>query len=582
MLKYICTESNEQVAYMRLYMPSKIAMLLTLALICPAVLLAEEQVAMKAGDVEVLRYQAEPLSNPKGNANISADEFKIASHFIHPLKTPSGFAVTEAQPADHPHHFGLWWPWKHIMNGDRELVTWEQQARQGYVRATSHRWENGNLVAEAEYVDRLAEGGPEVLLKETATLAVSEIVEQPAKGYYLDITISQTPAVERNVPVTAYRYSGFAMRGTLHWNNDNSTVLSSEGKDRTNGNGTKARWLRWQGTTPSGGQAGVLIMTHPRNRRYPEQIRIWPKDWHHGALFANFNPVMTDDWVLEPGKTYTRKYRLFVYDGEVSAEQADKLQAAYAIPGRKLSAFDNGLTDVTSVEAQAKLLKELGYDGICTRPNKCTPELLAACDKFGVDVAATYITLPGTATAIPPAIIKHIERLKGRDTLVWLNIDKPNATVEQALSVIHKVCDLAAANGLEVVLYPHINCRTDTVERTEKLRKLANRDNLGISFNVCHFLAQTDASKLEETIRSIAPNLKLVQVSGANQLDQPRADWNQLILPLDEGDFDVGRVFRTLDEIGYDGPVNLQCYRVPLPAREHLVKSMNAWRKYNE
>jgi len=54
--------------------------------------------------------------------------------------------------------------------------------------------------------------------------------------------------------------------------------------------------------------------------------------------------------------------------------------------------FDNGLTDVKNVEEQAKLLKELGYAGICTRPKNCTDELLAAFDKLSAHtkVRTTY------------------------------------------------------------------------------------------------------------------------------------------------------------------------------------------------
>ena len=34
---------------------------------------------------------------------------------------------------------------------------------------------------------------------------------------------------------------------------------------------------------------------------------------------------------------------------------------------------DNAFGDVPSFEDQARLLKELGYDGICTRPQKKSP-----------------------------------------------------------------------------------------------------------------------------------------------------------------------------------------------------------------
>lgn len=249
---------------------------------------------------------------------------------------------------------------------------------------------------------------------------------------------------------------------------------------------------------------------------------------------------------------------------------------------RPFFAFDNGLTDVESVEEQAQLLRALGYDGICTRPANATPALFAAFDQHGVGVSASYVVVDPTAEKLPVAVVRHIESLKGRDTIIWLGLSNEKAEATPAVAMIRRVYDLATANGLEVVLYPHINFRTDTIARTERLRDMADRPDLGISFNLCHFLAQTDAAKLEETIKTIAPHLKIVLLSGANRIPAPKPDWDQLILPLGEGNFEMMRVFRTLDEIGYEGPVGLQCYRVPGPATQHLKTSINAWRKYHD
>ena len=71
---------------------------------------------------------------------------------------------------------------------------------------------------------------------------------------------------------------------------------------------------------------------------------------------------------------------------------------ASAAPAPPLFPFDNGLTDVKSVEDQGALLRELGYSGICTRPNHATPEFFAAMDKHGLKVCATYVVL-GAARA---------------------------------------------------------------------------------------------------------------------------------------------------------------------------------------
>jgi len=37
-----------------------------------------------------------------------------------------------------------------------------------------------------------------------------------------------------------------------------------------------------------------------------------------------------------------------------------------------------------------------------------------------------------------------------------------------------------------------------------------------------------------------------------------------------------------LKDLGYRGPVGLQCYGIPGDARDHLAQSMAAWRAMNE
>jgi sugar phosphate isomerase/epimerase len=243
-------------------------------------------------------------------------------------------------------------------------------------------------------------------------------------------------------------------------------------------------------------------------------------------------------------------------------------------------ALDNAFSNGESVQEQASILKELGYDGICTRPNAASPELYTAFDKLGLDISATYVVLSAEIADLPSNVVKHLESLKGRDTIVCLALTNVKASEVKSVAAIRMVCDHARANGLEVVLYPHAHFRTDTIQRCERLRKLAKRPGLGISFNLCHFLYQNEDERLEETLKSIAPNLKLVQLNGANRIPREKPQMSELILPLGEGTFDVGRVLRTLDEIGYEGPVSLQCYNIAQPATEHLKSSMNAWRKY--
>ena len=244
-----------------------------------------------------------------------------------------------------------------------------------------------------------------------------------------------------------------------------------------------------------------------------------------------------------------------------------------------LFVFDNGLSGLTSPTEQAALLKELGYDGICTRPANATPELFAAMDREGLKVRASYIAVPAAkGSHVPPEIAGHIGMLKGRGTLIWLGLTDAKAGDDRAVEAIRKVCDLAAAADLEVALYPHVGFKTSTVRECARLADLADRRNLGLSFTLCHFLAQNDAKELETTLRAFGPRLKLVQINGCDAIPPGKADWKRLIQPLGQGTFDVGRVIRCLDAIGYQGLFNLQCYQIESPAREHLTASMRAWR----
>ena len=243
--------------------------------------------------------------------------------------------------------------------------------------------------------------------------------------------------------------------------------------------------------------------------------------------------------------------------------------------------FDNGLADVGTVEDQAALIKKLGYAGICTRPQAATPELVAAFDQHGLRIMATYVVLPagGEPGAGEEA---HFKLLKEHQTVVWLSVSKLKgkaSTDEEAAATIRKVVDLAAKYGLKTCLYPHVYFHTDTVKSCERVYRLVERPELGLSFTLCHFLAQNPHRELEATLKRIGPKLMLVQINGANQLKEPGPDWKQLILPLDHGDFDQGRLMRALDEIGYRGPVNLQCFNIKRPAAEHLAASMKAWKQ---
>lgn len=82
-------------------------------------------------------------------------------------------------------------------------------------------------------------------------------------------------------------------------------------------------------------------------------------------------------------------------------------------------------------------------------------------------------------------------------------------------------------------------------------------------------------------LRRAMPWLWAVSINGADEFDE-KPGWKRYIQPLGQGNFDVGRLLRTLKELGYKGPIGLQCYGIGGDAREHLARSMTAWQKLSK
>ena len=108
--------------------------------------------------------------------------------------------------------------------------------------------------------------------------------------------------------------------------------------------------------------------------------------------------------------------------------------------------------------------------------------------------------------------------------------------------------------------------------------KKVDRKNVGVGFNLCHFLKLDDEKNLERRLKEAMPYLFAVSINGADGGDTNRMGWDRLIQTLDRGSFDVGRVLKTLKQLGYTGPIGLQCYGIPGDNRENLKRSMKAWR----
>ena len=246
-------------------------------------------------------------------------------------------------------------------------------------------------------------------------------------------------------------------------------------------------------------------------------------------------------------------------------------------------AFQNGVHFKTTSE-RVKVLKELGYDGIgsakLTQSDLPLLERLKHYEDAGLQLFSFYVggRLGKNGYSYAKEISEAIAQLKGRDTILELYIQgsKKNHTDEHAVAFIQEIADQAKDSGLRVVLYPHAGFYVDTIGDAVRVARKCKRDNVGVMFNLCHYLKVEPKTDLKAALTEAKPLLWQVSTSGA---EIGGNNWGQLIQTLDRGTFDQNNLFQILGELGFSGNVGFQCYAIRGDSRENLKRSIEAWNK---
>lgn len=243
-----------------------------------------------------------------------------------------------------------------------------------------------------------------------------------------------------------------------------------------------------------------------------------------------------------------------------------------------LFVFENGVR-IGSTEERVKVLKELGYQGIGSANPRNLPARLKHYDKAGLGFYSIYVgvNLTKDGPTYDKQIAQAIKDLKGRDTVIELYVrGKPDNAEEQAVQVVRELADLARASGLKVVLYPHSGFYVDTIGDATRVARKVKRDNVGVMFNLCHFLMVEPKSDLRATLEEAKGLIWRASLSGA---EKGGRSWGKLIQTLDQGNIDQQQVLNELRRVGFTGAIGLQCYAIRGDARDNLKRSIEAWKK---
>lgn len=288
---------------------------------------ARGKLAINIAGRKALEFQAQPGEMPSSDIK----EIFRRGGYIHPVYTPSGRVITDDYPPDHYHHHGIWFAWTKTEFEGRHPDFWNVGDGTGKIDfvALDSSWSgpvHGGFKARNAYID-LSETAPIRVLNEQWKV-IAYNVGRGARAYTMfDLIATDECATAKPLVLPEYRYGGVGFRGHRQWlDKDNCNFLTSEGKDRSNGHGTRAKWCHIGGRI-DGQLAGIAVLDHPGNFRAPQPMRINPDQ-----PFFCYAPSLMGQWEITPGKAYVSRYRFIVYDGAPDKAELDRLWNDYASP----------------------------------------------------------------------------------------------------------------------------------------------------------------------------------------------------------------------------------------------------------
>jgi sugar phosphate isomerase/epimerase len=238
---------------------------------------------------------------------------------------------------------------------------------------------------------------------------------------------------------------------------------------------------------------------------------------------------------------------------------------------------------------QAQLLSELGYDGAGHLWFDNVRERLQTLDDAGLKLFQIYTQLNVGSSANPPydpRLRDVLPLLRGRGTTLGVLTagGKPSdeALDLRAVELLREMASSAEPHGVRLALYPHVKNWLERVEDAVRVAAKTDRPNVGVMFNLCHWLKVGDETRLKPLLRAAMPHLLAVSINGTDTGAEIRSGKGNWIQPLDSGSFDICGFLQTLHDMGYAGPIGLQCYGIPGDAREHLSRSIAAWRTLSQ
>ena len=269
---------------------------------------------------------------------------------LHPVWTPAGHVVTAEQPADHPHHGGIWIAADHIgllLQGPDGTERYDycfyvdqvfQGRMPGQIRESSlclltHTDHAALVRQDLDWV------GPAEWGAEAGRAVVSErrwtAVTVSEAGHIFDITSEVTPAGDTPVALGPTRHAWFNARVADAIALDTASRVTASG-GTLGASAIQTRdtdWVDYSGPVGGGAMAGITVAPVE-----PRQSAWFVADW--GIMTVG--QIRDEAIVLQPGERARFACRMLAHDGPLSAGRDIWARVSFVAPDDMTSTTTGG------------------------------------------------------------------------------------------------------------------------------------------------------------------------------------------------------------------------------------------------
>lgn len=251
-----------------------------------------------------------------------------------------------------------------------------------------------------------------------------------------------------------------------------------------------------------------------------------------------------------------------------------------------------GDSTYNTFDKQVELVKNAGFDGIEINQIESFDGMKSALDQFQFKGSYFYVKLQ-LGEPIDNRLESAINKLKGTNTIIAPYILADNKRFianspegdSETIKLLQLISMWSKKSGLQVAIYPHLGFYVERTDHALQLAKKVNRKNVGLSFNLCHWLATTSLAEradLKNHLKELKPYLKMITISGASDIiSQKKAIFDDYILPLGTGSFDTYDLLKYMVKtIKYKNPIGVQCYNIKGNKPQLIKNTMMVWNGY--